>query len=217
MVNWFCNLPSGLPVLPSAHVIPLSKLPLPGCHDVISCPNINQRSQTQSLIITQELEAGCRYCDFRVIVNNAVYYGVHSTDATDHIYCVVAARRWALNLRRHQTFSHRKVSGTRHFKFQPLWRQYVPKLQPRWQAQFCEPSQGLFRPFTHPAQQNTAHHIRRMYCRQSTSIGANWGRWWLVFKLQLERSHRCCLLYLFVNLFVVSIRLFTLTCISGHN
>ena len=71
--------------------IPLNRLPLPGSHDAISFPDINRRSQTQSLTIAQQLAAGYRYFDFRVKVNNGVYYGVHGIDATDHIYCEVKA------------------------------------------------------------------------------------------------------------------------------
>ena len=69
--------------------IPLNRLPLPGSHDAISYPNINERSRTQSLTIAQQLEAGYRYFDFRVKVDNGLYFGVHDVDSTDHYYCEV--------------------------------------------------------------------------------------------------------------------------------
>lgn len=64
----------------------LCMLPIPGSHDAMSYPNIMRRSQTQSKDIQQQLEAGFRYFDFRVKLNDGVYYGYHGGDNTEHDY-----------------------------------------------------------------------------------------------------------------------------------
>lgn len=58
----------------------LNQLPLPGSHDAGSYGGINLRSQTQAKNITEQLEAGVRFFDFRLRIDNAEYFSHHGSD-----------------------------------------------------------------------------------------------------------------------------------------
>jgi len=73
--------------------IKLCQLPLPGSHDAGAYGDIAVRSKAQELNITRQLNAGFRYFDFRVCVDNGVFYAVHGDDPTSNNYAAVASRR----------------------------------------------------------------------------------------------------------------------------
>lgn len=79
---------------------PLCMLPVPGSHDAGAYGTINKRSKAQGMSITQQLTAGFRYFDFRVMVNNGVYYAVHGGDTTDNNYTAVKGARSGLKNKR---------------------------------------------------------------------------------------------------------------------
>lgn len=67
--------------------IPLCQLPLPGSHDAGSYGEIRTRSRTQQFTITEQLNAGVRFFDFRVIVDGLTYFSHHGLDhSRDNIY-----------------------------------------------------------------------------------------------------------------------------------
>lgn len=66
----------------------ITQFPLPGSHDAISYGTINQNSKTQLKSIKEQLEAGVRYFDLRVRVDNSVFFGHHGSDEVrDNQYC----------------------------------------------------------------------------------------------------------------------------------
>lgn len=70
----------------------LNHLPLPGSHDAGSYGGINTRSMTQGKDVTGQLEAGVRYFDFRIRVDNGTYFSHHGSDESrDNPYLKV---RW---------------------------------------------------------------------------------------------------------------------------
>ena len=58
----------------------LCQFPLPGSHDAGSYGKINARSRTQRASIAEQLELGVRYFDFRLIVDEFVYFSHHGSD-----------------------------------------------------------------------------------------------------------------------------------------
>jgi hypothetical protein len=67
----------------------LCQLPLPGSHDAGSYGEIRARSRTQELTISQQLNAGVRFFDFRVIVDGLTYFSHHGLDhSRDNIYTI---------------------------------------------------------------------------------------------------------------------------------
>lgn len=68
--------------------IKITEFALPGSHDAASYGDINERSKTQAYSIKQQLEAGFRYFDLRVKVNNSVFFAHHGWDnAEKNQYC----------------------------------------------------------------------------------------------------------------------------------
>jgi len=59
---------------------PLCQLPLPGSHDAGSFGAITMRSKTQQRTVTQQLEFGSRYFDFRVIADGNTFFSHHGSD-----------------------------------------------------------------------------------------------------------------------------------------
>ena len=59
---------------------PLCRIPLPGSHDAGSYGGINAKSQTQQYDIWHQLAHGYRYFDFRVRVDNGVFFSHHGAD-----------------------------------------------------------------------------------------------------------------------------------------
>jgi hypothetical protein len=58
----------------------LCALPLPGSHDAGSYGAIRTRSRTQEKPVMEQLNAGVRFFDFRVIVDGQVYFSHHGLD-----------------------------------------------------------------------------------------------------------------------------------------
>lgn len=58
----------------------LCTLPLPGSHDAGSYGAIRTRSRTQQISVLEQLNAGVRFFDFRVIVDGQVYFSHHGGD-----------------------------------------------------------------------------------------------------------------------------------------
>lgn len=58
----------------------LCTLPLPGSHDAGSYGAIRTRSRAQEKSVTEQLGAGVRYFDFRVVVDGKVYFSHHGHD-----------------------------------------------------------------------------------------------------------------------------------------
>jgi len=92
--NWMAAVQSH--ILP----VPICDLPLPGSHDAgaygptltigpISAPG----SQTQGSDIGGQLAAGVRYFDFRVCVNDGVFFAVHGGATTKNNYTAIASKR----------------------------------------------------------------------------------------------------------------------------
>ena len=66
---------------------PLCQLPLPGSHDAGSYGAIRLGSRAQALSVKEQLYAGVRYFDFRVIVDGDVFFSHHGSDhSRDNIY-----------------------------------------------------------------------------------------------------------------------------------
>ncbi|MEP9359453.1 hypothetical protein [Sphingomonas sp. KR3-1] len=60
--------------------IPMCQFPLPGSHDAGSYGGINVKSKTQHYSIAEQLAIGVRYFDFRVRVDNGVFFSHHGSD-----------------------------------------------------------------------------------------------------------------------------------------
>src|ERR1043166_8567781 len=71
----------------------LCDLPLPGSHDAGAFGNIDEGSKAQGLDIKRQLECGFRYFDFRVCVDDGVFYAVHGGASTNNNYCAIPSRR----------------------------------------------------------------------------------------------------------------------------
>ncbi|MCU1258459.1 MAG: protein 1-like [Bryobacterales bacterium] len=72
--------------------VSLHELPLAGSHDA-GAYDISTGSQAQGANITTQLACGFRYFDFRVCVNNGVFYAVHGAATTNNNYAAIASRR----------------------------------------------------------------------------------------------------------------------------
>ncbi len=82
----------GLAVLKNIAVadISMAQFPLPGSHDAGSYGGINVKSKTQEYTIAGQLGLGVRYFDFRVRVDNGVYFSHHGSDESrDNPYTAV--------------------------------------------------------------------------------------------------------------------------------
>lgn len=60
--------------------LPLCRIPLPGSHDAGSYGGINAKSKTQEFNAWDQLAHGFRYFDFRVRVDNGVFFSHHGAD-----------------------------------------------------------------------------------------------------------------------------------------
>lgn len=79
---WMTNLGS------AADNVLITQFPIPGSHDAVSYGTINEKSKTQGKNILEQLQAGVRYFDFRVRVDNGIFFGHHGSDEVrDNQYC----------------------------------------------------------------------------------------------------------------------------------
>jgi hypothetical protein len=63
---------------------PINQIMIPGSHDSGTF-GMSASARTQSLTIGQQLEIGIRYFDFRVRINNGVYYFHHTQGSDNHL------------------------------------------------------------------------------------------------------------------------------------
>ena len=79
---------------PDIRNIPMCQFPLPGSHDAGSYGGINVNSKTQHYSIFEQLEIGVRYFDFRVRVDDGVFFSHHGSDESrDNPYTAVSGKR----------------------------------------------------------------------------------------------------------------------------
>lgn len=79
---WMANLGA------AADDVLITQFPLPGSHDAVSYGTINEKSKTQGKSILEQLQAGFRYFDLRVRVDDSIFFGHHGSDEVrDNQYC----------------------------------------------------------------------------------------------------------------------------------